>query len=83
LGELKVPGENPETSRCCLQWMYWKDVEVDYPAGKSFYSTLLNNYFLAEKLKMRGFMDATVQTMCNKAKATKETMDAASVNRVY
>jgi len=33
---------------------------------------------------MRDFMDATVQTMCNKAKATKEeTMDAASVNRVY
>lgn len=28
-------------------------------------------------------MDATVQIMCNKAKATKETMDAASVNRVY
>jgi hypothetical protein len=56
---------------------------VDYPAEKSFYSIFLNNYFLAEKLKMRGFMDATVQTMCNKAKATKETMDAASVNRVY
>ena len=35
LGELKVPGENSETFRCCLQWMYWKDVEVDYPAGKA------------------------------------------------
>jgi hypothetical protein len=22
LGELKVPGENSETFRCCLQWMY-------------------------------------------------------------